>query len=103
MLVVHQESDSLSLLLGLCEVAQVHEDTLREEGEVRVTEPHVEAATRLVIEAGVLMECLGASQTGLGVKDELAGRVLLHTSQHLRHWLAKFICEKSQKLRLVKV
>lgn len=82
MLMVDEEDCGLRSLLHLCKVAQVHEGTFREEGEVCVTQPHVEARTGLIEEARELVEGLGATEAGLGVKHEFATGLSDHATQH---------------------
>ena len=93
-LVVDEEDDAGGTEL-LCEVAQVHERTLREEGEVRVTEPHEEAVRRLVVDAGKLVQGLGAAQAGAGVDHELAVSGDLQSRNQRSQRSAKLLCSKN--------
>lgn len=74
MCVEHKEDNGTSAC-RLGKVAQVHERRLREEGQVCVAEPDKETGAVRLINAGVLVECLRATQTCTGIKDELAASV----------------------------
>jgi hypothetical protein len=75
--VVDKEDCRFGAQLGLCEVAQIHEGALREQGKIRVAKPHVKAAGYLVKEAGELVQSLGTTEAGAGIEHEFTSRFLL--------------------------
>ena len=55
MLVVDKEYCGSGTQLFFCEVAQVHEGALREQCEISIAEPHIKAASGLVVDTSELM------------------------------------------------
>lgn len=74
MLTIYEECDRRGSHL-LSKVAQIHERTFGEKAEVGVTEPNVELCVRLIEETSVTVDSLGATESGLGLKEILYRRL----------------------------